>query len=73
MTQEISQDFAFYLKSKGVYSNFIINAKRNKNQQQSGFFRWTDTTEGHDFWKNIFEGFVDFLNKKYNYKEVINE
>jgi hypothetical protein len=72
MTQEISHDFAFYLKSKGVYSNFIANAKKKEYPHPFNYFEWKNTVEGYDYWHDIFNGFVDFLLGKYKCEEVIN-
>ena len=73
MTQGISPDFAFYLKEKKAYSNFIANTKLNRRPQQLGFFKWADTTEGYDYWNEIFSGFITFLREKYEWDKIITK
>ena len=73
MTQEISQDFAFYLKERKAYPNFIANAKLNRSPNQLGFFKWSDTTEGYDYWHGIFSGFISFLREKYEWDKIMTD
>lgn len=59
----ITRDFAYFLKSNGVYSNFVYYAKRNKDSYY--WFDWNKTREGHAYWARVFNNFDTWLVHKY--------
>lgn len=63
----ISKDFAYYLKQKRAFSNFVRYTKRDKGHVTWCYFNWDDTTEGVAYWQDIFNGFIPFIEKKYDY------
>ena len=69
----MTQTFAYYLKKRGVYPNFIANATKYKHTYGTTprfYFDWDKTREGRLFWQIVFDNFTDFLKEKYNCKDV---
>ena len=60
----ISRDFAYYLKEKGVYSNYITILKRANMTEASGNIPCGGFKE-QTYWKKIYYGYFDFLMEKY--------
>lgn len=63
----ISKDFAYYLKQRRAFSNFVRYTKRDEGHVTWCYFNWDDTTEGVAYWQEIFNGFIPFIEKKYDY------
>ena len=66
MTQNISKDYAYFLKMEKAYSNFMVNTRKCDNPYQLGYFDWKKTPQGYEYWCNLNYKFIRFLNKKYN-------
>ena len=60
----ISKDFAFYLKQKGVYSNYISILKKANMTQATEHLPCGGFKE-QLYWRNVYYGFFDFLMEKY--------
>ena len=60
---KISKDFAYYLKEQGAYSNYITNLKKRGYVSAEMFF-FGGCGERY-YWKNIYNGYSEFLLKKY--------
>ena len=72
MNRRISQDFAFYLKKKGAYSSFIFYTKRTTNPYEMlDWFKWENTKQGYEYWKELLWGFAEYLTQKYYTNSVI--
>ena len=63
----ISKDFAYYLKQRRAFSNFVRYTKRDEGHVTWCYFKWDDTKEGVAYWQDIFNGFIPFIEKKYDY------
>jgi hypothetical protein len=63
----ISKDFAYYLKQRHAFSNFVRYTKRDEEHVTWCYFNWDDTKEGVAYWQDIFNGFIPFIEKKYDY------
>jgi hypothetical protein len=67
----ISKDFALYLKQQGAYSNYIANIK--KRGYTSAEMRFFGSCGERYYWKNIYNGYFEFLLKRYgNPSTVLN-
>ena len=65
MIPTFNKEFAKYLKEKKVYSTFMYNVRNyHENGVGSGFFNWTNTPQGFNFWFNLYS---DFWNSVRNY------
>lgn len=79
MNRKISQNLAFFLKEKGIYTKFISNANNNKYPlvySRMGMtifnaFSWNDTKEGSTFWCNMHREYLKFLEEQIN-KQLAN-
>lgn len=73
MTRRISQDFAYYLKKNGVYSNFVFYTKRTTDPAEMvSWFNWRNTKQGYKYWQDILIwGFSAYLLEKYHTNSVI--
>lgn len=71
MTQNITKEFAHFLKEEKAYSNFISNVKNKKLQNTSAFyFDWKETKQGFEYWYNLYSNFflkiqTDMVSKIY--------
>ena len=74
MIRRISPDFAYYLKTRGAYSDFIYYTKRTTNPiEKLTWFDWEKTKQGHDYWRDLIYGFMTYLQHKYHTNAVIFE
>lgn len=66
MTRRITPDFAYYLKKKGAYSDFVFYTKRTTDPSEMVvWFNWDETKQGYQYWKNVLFGFGEYLQQKY--------
>ena len=72
MNRKISQNLAFFLKEKGIYTKFISNVNNSKfSLIHSGgemtifnAFAWNDTKEGGVFWCERHREYLKFLEER---------
>lgn len=49
----------------GTTADDVVNVMVDEYQKYIGFgFIWEDSPEGHDFWENISDKWVDYITKK---------